>query len=125
MNPTALLLIAATSAFAPLLLSRLAGGTEAAWNYVCTAIEAAALWAYAGATHAEMTAKAIAAWGYMEAAMRALGRLAFPMDHPVRLQPGQGLADAAFGFPATWLSAATGLVVAWLVSSRSNRGLYG
>lgn len=107
-----LLAAAALSALLPPALAHALGGTESAWAYVCYGLESALLWACIGQTSATVTARIIAAWGFMEAAERAAGRLYFPMDHPVKLEPGQGLADAAFGFPMSWVSVFAALFVA-------------
>ena len=112
MSPTWLLIVAALSAFAPAALASVLGGTEAAWFYVCSGLESAFLWCFVGWTTAFLTARVIAAWGYFEAVQRPVCRLAFPMDHPVALAPGQGLCDAAFGLPMTWLGALAALFVA-------------
>ena len=119
--PAWLLIIAALSAFAPQAMSAAFGGTEAAWFYVCSGVESAVLWLFVGWTTAFLTARLIAAWGYFEAVQRPVCRLAFPMDHPVSLAQGQGLCDAAFGLPMTWLSAIAALFVASL-SQELKRG---
>lgn len=119
--PAWLLIIAALSAFAPQALSAAFGGTEAAWFYVCSGLESAVLWVFIGLTASFVTARVIAAWGMFEAAQRPVCRLMFPMDHPVSLAPSQGLCDAAFGLPMTWLSAIAALFVAAL-SQELKRG---
>lgn len=110
--PAWLIIIAALSAFAPGVLSAGLGGTETAWFYVCSGLESAFLWCFAGLTTSFMTARVIAAWGMFEAAERPVCRLIFPMDHPVELRPGQGLCDAAFGFPMSLAGAFAALGVA-------------
>lgn len=107
-----LLIAAALSAFAPAMLAAVFGGTEAAWFYVCAGVESAALWLLVGLSTGVMTARIIAAWGFFEAAERPVCRLSFPMDHPVKLQAGQSLCDAALGLPMTWLGVAAALFVA-------------
>lgn len=116
----ALLVVATFAAFAPGMLASFLGGTEAAWMYVCSGFEAAALWCFVGLTAATVTARSIAAWGLFEGAQRPICRLYFPMDHPVKLSPGQGLCDAAFGFPMSWLSVLAALFVVALTQEESH-----
>lgn len=118
-----LLGVAALSVLLPDVLAELLGGTVAAWAYVCYGAEAALLWLLLAdhipkqtSTPIEaFTARAVCAWGAFEAAQRPVFRLAFPMDHPPKLAPGQGLADAATGLPMSFVSIAAALMLAALV----------
>ena len=127
----ALLVLAASSYFLPDALASL-GGSPAAWAYVCYGLEACILWlALASAIHALpistqielMTARSICAWGAFEAAQRPVCRLAFPMDHPPQLAPGQGLCEAATGLPMTVVTILAALLLAAMVQeARHVRG---
>lgn len=117
----ALLALAACAALLPDTLTTLIGGTASAWAYVCYGTEAAVLWLLLASridasTQIEaFAARAVCAWGAFEAAERPIFRLAFPMDHPPKLPPGQGLADAATGLPMSLVSVALALLLACMV----------
>lgn len=110
-----LLPIAAVALFLPDAMVSVFGGTRAAWFYVSSGIESAALWAYVASSTSLLWVQAIALWGFFEAMQRPVCRLAFPMDRPVSLQSGQNLCDAATGLPMSWISVFAALFLAAVV----------
>lgn len=106
---------------APEHLARALGHSHAAWEYVLYAAEAAVLWLIVGAGAHLIAVKAAAAWGATEGGMRALCRVALPMDRPPALPPGSNLCDVATGLPASWLSLAAALLVACIAQEESAR----
>lgn len=110
-----LLLVAVMANFAPEVLPIFLGGSDAAWAYVCFGIECAALWCLAFLHVQPMAARLICSWGIFEALQRPVCRLAFPMDHAVKLEHGQNLCDAAYGLPMGLLSIVLALFLAALV----------
>lgn len=117
-----LLLLAAACIFLPELLPLVAGGSVAAWFYVFSGIEAAALWAIAAALLASHTGhvltvgRAVCAWASFEALQRPMCRLPFPMDRPPPKPPeGKNLCDVVTGLPMSWVSVVAALFLAALV----------
>lgn len=115
MTAALLLLVAGVHFLPDWLLPAMLGGTRAAWFYVTTGAEAAALWALAFVLLRNFPARAVSAWGLFEALQRPVCRLAFPMDAPPKLPEGQNLCDAAFGVPMSLLSVVAALFLAALV----------
>ena len=110
----ALLCVVILSAFAPEVAASIYG-SRAAWAYVFSGVETAALWAAVGSTTTSLAVRAVAAWGVFEGAQRPICRLAFPMDRPVKLPEGMNLCDAALGVDMSLVSVAAALFVAALV----------
>jgi hypothetical protein len=106
---------------APQHLARALGHSHAAWEYVLYATEAAVLWLIVGAGVHMVALKAAAAWGATEGGMRALCRVALPMDRPPSLPPGSNLCDVATGLPASWFSLAAALLVACIAQEEAAR----
>ena len=112
-----LLCIAVLAAFLPDAIAAATGDSAAAWHYVMAGAESASLWLMIGVASDAILVRAIAAWGFIEAAERPVCRLAFPMDRAVNLAHGQHLCDAATGAPVTVVSVLAALFVALLVRS--------
>lgn len=115
MIPGLLLLLLAAVHFLPDVLPSLVGGSRAAWAYVTSGTEAAALWGLAFVLMRHFAARAVAAWGLFEALQRPVCRLAFPMDRKPDLSGEQNLCDAAFGLPMSLLSVLFALLLAALL----------
>lgn len=111
---TAFLVVAALVYFGPEAMSHLAGGTKQAWEVVFYGGEAAFLWTVVFAFVPTYTARAVAAWGVLEALQRPVCRLAFPMDHAPDIGTAANLCDAAFGLPMSALSIVAALGLAAL-----------
>lgn len=115
MTPALLLAVAAAAVILPEHMAAWLGGSHAAWAYVLSGVEAAALWCALGVVCTHALVRAVCLWGVFEAAQRPVCRLAFPMDKPPPLQPGQSLCDAALGVPMSAVSVAAALALAALV----------
>lgn len=109
-----LLVLVALLHYAPEHVAAIAGGTEAAWAYVASGIEACALWFAVGLSSRAVAVRAVAAWGAFESFERAACRLAFPMNYPPRVG-GQNLCSVATGMDTQWLGFLAALFVAALV----------
>lgn len=109
----ALLVVAVAVYFGPEVLPDIFGGSGAAWAYVVYGGEASFLWAVVFALVPRFEARAVAAWGVLEALQRPVCRLAFPMGQAPSLD-GQSLCDAAFGIPMSALSVIAALGLAAL-----------
>lgn len=122
----AFLVVAVGVYFSPEVLPTLIGGTRGAWEYSAYGLEASFLWSVAFLLVNQFEARAVAAWGAFEALQRPVCRLAFPMDHPPQIDPGQSLCDAAFGVPMSALSVVAALGLAAVAQefgrARSKRG---
>lgn len=83
--------------------------------------EAAVLWLVIGAGARWVSLQAVAAWGATEGGMRAMCRLALPMDRPPVLPAGRNLCDVVTGLPASWVSLAAALLVACIAQEEAAR----
>jgi hypothetical protein len=124
MNAALLLIVAVIATAVPDRLADLLGHSRAAWFYIMHGVEATALWIIIGAA-AHPAVQAVSAYGAMEGAMRAMCRLALPMDRAPNLPAGQNICDVAFGVPATWLSIGAALFVAIFAQELSNARIDG
>lgn len=110
----AFLCLAVAAYFSPEVAASAFGGTRAAWTYVLSGVEAAALWAALGVTTSSLLVRCVATWGVFEASQRPICRLAFPMDRAPNLPEGVNLCDAALGVPMSWVSVGAALFLAAL-----------
>lgn len=120
MTAAAVLLLLAAAHLMPEHLARWLGHSQAAWEYVFFALEAATLWAAVGVASRLIAVQAAAAWGAMESVQRAACRLSFSMEQPPPKIPGQNLCDTALGLPMSWASLAVALLVA-LIAQEAQR----
>lgn len=106
-----LLVLAVLCNFAPEHMATWFGGRVSAWDYVVQGVQVASLWVAVAAKWRTPMVIAVCAYGFFEAIQRPVCRLAFPMDSAPKLEQGQNLCDAAFGFPASTLSIVAVLIV--------------
>lgn len=92
-----------------------------AWEAVLYGLESAVLWLVIGAGARWVSLQAVAAWGATEGGMRAMCRLALPMDRPPVLPAGKNLCDIVTGLPASWVSLAAALLVACIAQEEAAR----
>ena len=64
----------------------------------------------------------MAALGFFESIQRAIFRPMFPMDEPLRLKPGEFMADVATGLPISYLSPILACIVALVVVAEFTAG---
>jgi len=91
-------------------------------EYIAAGIEAAALWIFAASVAFWLGCNRVAVvalWPAYEAALRVAGRLAFPLDKPVRLPPGHTMIETAYGEWTSWI----GFAVAFLATAYVIKGL--
>lgn len=124
MIAAALLLVALFAHFSPEHLAPMLGGTRAAWEFVAYGAEATALWLAVASLAwrlngwaSRVPVWAVCAYGVFESVQRPLCRLAFPMDAPPKLQPGEFLCEKA-GWGTADLSFAAILAVSAVVAFR-------
>lgn len=111
MNAHALLFAALVVHILPEHLAELLSQSAAAWHYVAYGLEAALLWLAVGVGAQSVAVQAVAAYGAMEGAQRAVCRIALPMDSAPVLAQGQTLCDAATGLPVSFSSLIAAAVV--------------
>lgn len=102
-------------------LAELLGHSQKAWESVAYGLEAAILWLVIGAGARWVSLQAVAAWGATEGGMRAMCRVALPMDRAPLLPAGRNLCDVVTGLPASWFSLAAALLVACIAQEEAAR----
>jgi hypothetical protein len=130
-----LLLAAFIAHILPTSLSLITNSSKTAWEYVCYGIEASFLWALLGIVLSnsayikkpkyKIIINFFCLFGFFESIQRPVCRLAFPMNIPPVLLPGQNLCDAATGLPLSFLGLVFALFLCCLIQDlQTSRNLH-